>query len=177
MRPSRLPSAASGRPGRHVGPNARSGQGSVDGSKMSWSGGIVEREHALASAIHREQAGCIKAQNQRPQVLKRRLRHKSSASPAAPGDHSDAQWLELIRGHWGGVEVRNHWRRDALLGEDGSRSRKAVLSASLVEFVRSCRDVLTGTCRGELRKLIDFGFDVDDTPKAKKPADAVKKAA
>jgi hypothetical protein len=49
-------------------------------------------------------------------------------------------------------------------------------SASLSEFVRSCRDVLTGTCRGELRKLIDFGFDVDDTPKAKKAA-AAKKAA
>jgi len=23
----------------------------------------------------------------------------------------------LIRGHWGGVEIRNHWRRDVLMGE------------------------------------------------------------
>ena len=54
--------------------------------------------------------------------------------------------------------------------------RKVLLDGSLSEFVRSCRDVLTGTCRGELRKMIDFGFDVDDTPKAKKtPTD--KKAA
>lgn len=47
------------------------------------------------------------------------------------GDHSAAQWLGLIRGHWGGVENRNHWRRDAVMGEDGSRSRNATLLANL----------------------------------------------
>jgi len=26
-------------------------------------------------------------------------------------------WLELIRGHWAGVEIRNHWKRDAPMGE------------------------------------------------------------
>jgi len=45
--------------------------------------------------------------------------------------YTDAQWLELIRGHWGGVEVRNHWRRDALMGEDRSRSRNPNLLANL----------------------------------------------
>jgi hypothetical protein len=40
-------------------------------------------------------------------------------------------WLTLIRGHWGGVEIRNHWRRDVLLGEDGSRSRNPNLLANL----------------------------------------------
>lgn len=54
--------------------------------------------------------------------------------------------------------------------------RKVLLDDSLVEFVRSCRDVLIGTYRGELRKLIDFGFAVNDMPKAKKTA-AAKKAA
>jgi hypothetical protein len=29
------------------------------------------------------------------------------------------------------VEIRNHWRRDALMGEDGSRSRNANLLANL----------------------------------------------
>lgn len=57
-------------------------------------------------------------------------------SSAAPGDHRAEHWLELIRGHWGGVEVRNHWRRDALLGEDGSRSRNANLLAN-VALLRS----------------------------------------
>ena len=52
------------------------------------------------------------------------------------GEHTAAQWLGLIRGHWAGVEHRNHWRRDALLGEDGSRSRHATLLAN-VALIRS----------------------------------------
>ncbi len=39
--------------------------------------------------------------------------------------------LQLIRGHWAGVEIRNHWRRDALMGEDQSRSRNPNLLANL----------------------------------------------
>ena len=52
-------------------------------------------------------------------------------SSALPNQYSPAQWLALIRGHWGGVEIRNHWRRDALMGEDGSRSRNPSLLANL----------------------------------------------
>jgi hypothetical protein len=52
-------------------------------------------------------------------------------SSAPPREHRPERWLELIRGHWGGVEIRNHWRRDVLLGEDGSRSRNAQLLANL----------------------------------------------
>jgi predicted transposase YbfD/YdcC len=52
-------------------------------------------------------------------------------SSALPQEYGPQQWLELIRGHWGGVENRNHWRRDALMGEDGSRSRNANLLANL----------------------------------------------
>ena len=52
-------------------------------------------------------------------------------SSLLPDAHSPAQWLQLIRGHWAGVEVRNHWRRDALLGEDGSRSRNPNLLANV----------------------------------------------
>ena len=40
-----------------------------------------------------------------------------------PADRSPTQWLQLVRGHWGGVENRNHWRRDACGGEDRTRSR------------------------------------------------------
>lgn len=50
---------------------------------------------------------------------------------AGPGQYQSSQWLQRIRGHWGGVEIRNHWRRDALMGEDGSRSRKPNLLANL----------------------------------------------
>jgi predicted transposase YbfD/YdcC len=52
-------------------------------------------------------------------------------SSALPNQYSPAQWLGLIRGHWAGVEIRNHWRRDALMGEDGSRSRNPNLLANL----------------------------------------------
>lgn len=48
-----------------------------------------------------------------------------------PQEHTSEQWLNLIRGHWAGVENRNHWRRDALLGEDRSRSRHPQLLANL----------------------------------------------
>lgn len=47
------------------------------------------------------------------------------------GEGTAAPWLGWIRGHWGGVENRNHWRLDALMGEDGSRSRNATLLANL----------------------------------------------
>lgn len=45
--------------------------------------------------------------------------------------HTASGWLDQIRGHWAGVENRNHWRRDALLGEDGTRSRHPKLLANL----------------------------------------------
>lgn len=52
-------------------------------------------------------------------------------SSRLPEEHTCAQWLGLIRGHWAGVENRNHWRRDALMGEDRSRSRHPKLLANL----------------------------------------------
>ena len=48
-----------------------------------------------------------------------------------PDQYRPNQWLEFIRGHWGGVEIRNHWRRDVLMGEDHSRSRNPTLLANL----------------------------------------------
>lgn len=57
-------------------------------------------------------------------------------SSAPPESHRPESWLDLIRGHWGGVEARNHWRRDAIMGEDGSRSRHANLLAN-VALVRN----------------------------------------
>jgi predicted transposase YbfD/YdcC len=52
-------------------------------------------------------------------------------SSVLPEHYRPTQWLDLIRGHWAGVEIRNHWRRDALMGEDRSRSRKPNLLANL----------------------------------------------
>jgi predicted transposase YbfD/YdcC len=52
-------------------------------------------------------------------------------SSALPEQYRPSQWLALIRGHWAGVEVRNHWRRDVLFGEDGSRSCNPNLLANM----------------------------------------------
>jgi len=52
-----------------------------------------------------------------------------------------------------------------------------LVDGSLIEFVRSCRDVLTGTYRGELRQMVDFGFEVDDTPRSKKATESSEKKA
>ena len=52
-------------------------------------------------------------------------------SSLEPEDLTPEQWLQLIRGHWAGVENRNHWRRDALMGEDRSRSRNRSLLTNL----------------------------------------------
>ncbi len=52
-------------------------------------------------------------------------------SSASAEQYSPTQWLQLIRGHWAGVEIRNHWRRDVLMGEDCSRSRNPNLLANM----------------------------------------------
>ncbi len=57
-------------------------------------------------------------------------------SSAEPTTHTPTQWLALIQGHWVGVEIRNHWRRDAIWGEDRSRTRNPNALANLA-LVRS----------------------------------------
>ncbi len=52
-------------------------------------------------------------------------------SSAERDEHTPEQWQGLVRGHWAGVEIRNHWRRDAIWGEDGSRTRDASALANL----------------------------------------------
>ena len=52
-------------------------------------------------------------------------------SSAEPDERTPAQWQALVRGHWGGVEIRNHWRRDAIWGEDHSRTRNPNALANL----------------------------------------------
>jgi predicted transposase YbfD/YdcC len=42
-----------------------------------------------------------------------------------------SEWNSLIRGHWGGVEIRNHWKRDVGMGEDKSKTRDLKALANL----------------------------------------------
>lgn len=57
-------------------------------------------------------------------------------SSQQPEERSPAGWLGLVRGHWAGVENRNHWRRDACMGEDRTRSKNPNLVANLA-LIRS----------------------------------------
>ncbi|MCP4095910.1 MAG: transposase [Planctomycetaceae bacterium] len=50
---------------------------------------------------------------------------------------SPERWLEHIRGHWGGIEIRNHWRKDACLHEDKTRSRNPNTVAAMA-MLRNC---------------------------------------
>lgn len=52
-------------------------------------------------------------------------------SSLEPAERTPAQWQQLVRGHWGGVEIRNHWRRDVVWGEDASRTRNTTALANL----------------------------------------------
>lgn len=55
------------------------------------------------------------------------LSHYLSSLP--PGGAQ--RFASLIRGHWGGSEIRNHWVRDALFEEDRTRSKNLNLNGNL----------------------------------------------
>jgi hypothetical protein len=69
--------------------------------------------------------------------------HKTSATAARPDEATTSYYVSsrrpgpaeefarLIRGHWGGCEIRNHWVRDALWAEDKTRSKNWTLNANL----------------------------------------------
>lgn len=69
-------------------------------------------------------------------------------SSAVPQQYRPAQWLNLICGHWAGVEIRNHWRRDVIMGEDGSRSRNPNLLANLALIRSALLWALAEECAG-----------------------------
>lgn len=52
-------------------------------------------------------------------------------SSHTPTERTNKQWHQLIRGHWGGVENRNHWSKDAIWREDETRSRNPNLVGNL----------------------------------------------
>ena len=53
-------------------------------------------------------------------------------------DRSPENWINLSRSHWAGVENRNHYRRDATLGEDATRCRNPNVLANLALLRSVC---------------------------------------
>ena len=69
-------------------------------------------------------------------------------SSRTPDRVTPAQWLADIRGHWAGVEIRNHWKKDAILLEDKTRSRNpnivgalALLQAALLKIFNNLQPI------------------------------------
>lgn len=54
-----------------------------------------------------------------------------------PGERTPEGWIHLSRAHWAGIENRNHWRRDATLGEDRTRlhQSRALMNLALLRSV------------------------------------------
>ena len=54
-----------------------------------------------------------------------------------PCERTPEGWINLSRAHWAGVENRNHWRRDATLGEDRTRLHqgRALINLALLRSV------------------------------------------
>jgi predicted transposase YbfD/YdcC len=52
-------------------------------------------------------------------------------SSLIPECRTPLAWDHLVRGHWGGVENRNHWSKDAIWLEDKTRSRNPRLVGNL----------------------------------------------
>jgi len=69
------------------------------------------------------------------------IRYYISSQP--PESRSCNRWGELIRGHWGGVENRNHWSRDAIWLEDKTRSRNFNLVGNLAVIRNALLSIVT----------------------------------
>jgi predicted transposase YbfD/YdcC len=78
--------------------------------------------------------------------------------------HGPERWLQLIRGHWGGVEIRNHWRRDVLMGEDASRSRNANLLANMALIRSALLEILSEHIQEQ--SLPQFQENIASDPKS-----------
>jgi len=55
---------------------------------------------------------------------------RTFVSSCDPQHTTAAQFAEIIRKHWG-IENKNHWKRDALWGEDRPRHRQPKIAQTL----------------------------------------------
>lgn len=69
-------------------------------------------------------------------------------SSLEPAERKAQGWHHLVRGHWAGVEIRNHWRRDAIMGEDRSRTRNPKALANLAVLRNPLLSVLSASDNG-----------------------------
>ena len=76
----------------------------------------------VRSVIHVKRAGTSK---------KKEWEDSYYISSRSPQQMPPEKAMQLIRGHWAGCEIRNHWRKDAILFEDKTRSRNRNIVGNL----------------------------------------------
>ena len=98
-------------------------------------------------------------------------KHKASTwenayylSSREPNSMPPVRWLQTIRDHWAGCEIRNHWRKDACLFEDKTRSRNPHLVANLMLLRNLALHVYVHHA-GLSQNLNDFVETMAATPK------------
>jgi len=109
--------------------------------------GRVEQRHLHVFAIEPDAIGfagarsivVVRSKAHPSKTGQTKPKHRYYLSSQEPDERTPEQWHDLIRGHWAGVEIRNHWRRDHLWGEDRSRTRNA---HALANFARLCSTLL-----------------------------------
>ena len=107
---------------------------------------LIKPTHALKSSFpHARSIIAVYSKGIRNGKPYKNMRYYISSQP--PESRSNNQWGALIRGHWGGVENRNHWSRDAIWLEDKTRSRNfnlvgnlAVIRNALLSIVATHRE-------------------------------------
>lgn len=75
----------------------------------------------------------VVVERQRTEVKEEKTSEEISfyLSTVEPDKYTPEKYSELVRGHWGGIENRNHWRRDAILEEDRTRTGNTNICSAL----------------------------------------------
>jgi len=74
-------------------------------------------------------------------------------------EKSPSQCLDLIRGHWGSIENRNHWIRDHCLNEDRTRTKNPTIIANLSLIRSALLPLLRSESRSATHTLESCAYD------------------
>lgn len=108
------------------------GHGRIDSRKIS----LVKVTPTSVEFPHAETL--IKVQRTSKRADGKVSKETSFYISSTPKDKYDREtWLQTIRNHWGGIEIKNHWRKDACLLEDKTRSKNPNIVAALA-MLRNC---------------------------------------
>ncbi len=131
------------------------------GALITAPGGVTLAQHEDGSpqaiAVYDQKEGTQRCEQTLKKSAATSTETRDYLSSAPPEHYTSTQWLDLIRGHWARVEIRNHWRRDALLGEDRARNPNALANLALLRSALLARlaDTFPDHSLSQIRELLD----------------------